>query len=66
MKCKNRDLCGLIVGIVLVFVGFGFTFCSIKIDGEGGEMLDKFGVLILVLGGISASGFLSKLNNFRE
>ena len=65
MICNNQNLCSLLLGVAVIFGGFGITVLSVyagNINEEGGSILDKVGVLAMVLGAISASRWLSKID----
>lgn len=65
MTCNNQNLYRLLLGVGIILGGFGITVCSVhvaNISEEGEKILDKFGVLIMVLGAISVSRWLSKID----
>ena len=58
MKRGNDDF-GLIIGVVLISAGYVISIWMTGIETDE-ERFDKFGTLLLVLGGIIASAFFSK------
>ena len=65
MICNNQNLCWLLLGVLIIFGGFGITVLSVYVENineEGGSILDKVGVLTMVFGAISVSRWLSKID----
>ena len=58
MAC-DKGCIGVFIGLVTIFVGFAFSMLLTGIESNE-ERFDKFGTLLLILGGIIASAFLSR------
>lgn len=63
----NENLKGLFYSILIVFTGYVITILSIYLDYFGNEVVaivDKTGILIMVIAAISTSRYLSKIDKF--